>query len=350
MLPPSACQRVALSAMSKSILLRGFRTSCRRRNESSFAESVERYKQARAAQKRKEPSWKPPSTFRPELLRPSDFLQELPDPFHRFHVRPRPRTALQSISDQHVGASIGWATTPPPIPCSGFLYYHSPSETSSLAGSMRFRLTPDYKPDTSPQSAFTAGSDLLIPHAGNLPWSVPIWILTGQQHFGPVPNILRADGYPIVADSMAKELRKQLSSGCLTLYALGQPFLVEFHMHTIRVAVFASYANAITLGRIQTGFVDLESKNFRSPYRGMGIMTLDRLEDGTLVTRLEKILSLQEACLNERIPAPVEGMTRELELAPILFKESTKPTHPKYQGSLLHLRRAFDALPPISKK
>lgn len=308
-----------------------------------------------------------PSTFRPERLRPSDCVENLPRIFNKFYCRPESKPALTSIGDQHIGASIEWVEVKPPTPCKGFLYYHAPKPATPLAGTMRFRLTPDFDPASgvSPQSAFAAGSDLLIPDAGDLPWSVPIWSIAPPMTMAPVCAVLRADGHTV---PNSPDTKKKLTKGCLTLYALGQPFLVEFHMHTVRVWFLTNNGANMTCGRIQTGFVDLANKKFRSPYTGplsaitfssffssgyrnagMGIMTLDRLDNGILVTRLQKILSLTQVYVNEHIPPPVEGMTRELQLAPILFKESTKSTNRKYKGSLDHLRGVVAHLPHVSE-
>ncbi|KAJ7456887.1 hypothetical protein FB451DRAFT_1275115 [Mycena latifolia] len=271
-----------------------------------------------------------PSTFRPERLRPSDFYEALPYPFTKFYYIPKPQDAETSVRDQHIGASIAWFNEIPPESCRGFLYYHSPAPTTPLAGSMRFRLTPDYNPSSgaSPAAAFAAGSDLPIPHTGGLPWSVPLWRL-GRLPF--VRDVLRADGWTV--PNGVRVGTAILTECSLALHALGQPFLVEFHMHAVRAWLLPPSPMGPHAARILTGFTDLASKRTRQPYRGFGLMTLERLPDGLLATRLQKILSLSQVCVNENVAQPVEGMTRPLHLAPILFKSAMKPKHRKYAGA-----------------
>ncbi|KAJ7724939.1 hypothetical protein DFH07DRAFT_261775 [Mycena maculata] len=285
------------------------------------------------------------STFRPERLKPADCLKSLPHPFRPFYHRPVPKPPLKSLDDRHVGSSISWEVTEPPQPCKGFLYYHSPTREDHPAASLRFRRTPDFDPvsGVSPQSAFSTGSDLLIPNAGGLPWSLPIRSLAKRNSFASTRGILRADGYKVPPPSDI------ITQNSLTLYALGQPFLVEFHMHAIGMWVLRPGLPSVHGRIINMGFTDMSSKLYRQPYAGMGIMTLERLADGSLVTCLQKIISMSQAFKNDLVPPLVEGMTRPLQLAPILFKEKTKPTSPKYVGAKNHLAGTVAKLPHISE-
>ena len=78
-------------------------------------------------------------------------------------------------------------------------------------------------------------------------------------------------------------------------------------------------------------------------------MSLERREDGLLVTRLHKILSLAQAYTNEKIPQPVEDMTIALDVAPLLFKEATKPTSPRYRGTHQVIPGNLPKLPHVSQ-
>jgi hypothetical protein len=78
-------------------------------------------------------------------------------------------------------------------------------------------------------------------------------------------------------------------------------------------------------------------------------MTLERLADGTLGTRLLKIISLRQQYVNGNVAPPVEGAIRRLQFAPILFKEATKPTDKKYISMLRTVAQAFSKLPHISE-
>ncbi|KAJ7146107.1 hypothetical protein C8R44DRAFT_863914 [Mycena epipterygia] len=294
-----------------------------------------------------------PSTFRPESLLSTDFLKTLPHPFSLFYRVPLSQPAKTSLAHQHIGASIAWGNTTPPKPCSGFLYYHKPDGPASyLAGSLRFRLTPDFEPtsETSPRTAFAAGSDLPIPDAGGLPWSLPVWTLAARPALRPACAVLTADGFR-VPDSMMSFL-KSMKDSSLALYALGQPFLIEFHMPAIHAWVLppsSHFRNAPLAMRIGTGFADLASKRFPTPYEGLGIMTLERLADGSLVTRLQKIFWLSQVYANHTVAEPVEGMTRALHVAPVLFKEATKSTAPKYRDAQQAAASLLSCLPHISE-
>ncbi|KAJ7452126.1 hypothetical protein B0H11DRAFT_2074438, partial [Mycena galericulata] len=294
------------------------------------------------------PKLLPMSTFRPERLLPSDCVESFPNLLSRYYFRPEPQPALTSIDRQHVGAYINWVPSNPPEPCKGFLYYKSPAPpVTQLAGSLRFRLTPGFDPASgmSPQSAFAAGSDLLIPDGGGLPWALPTWSIAAERRLYSVRDILNEDGHlvPIPDPSW-----KPMTRDSLALCAIGQPFLVEFHMKTIRIWVLRPPLPAVC-ARIVTGFVDTTNRLRRSPYTGMGIMTLERLPNGSMVTRLQKIISLSQAYVNPLVAPLVEGMTRQLELAPVLFKERTKPTKPKYVNARKAVEHMVWNLPDISK-
>ncbi|KAJ6578872.1 hypothetical protein DFH09DRAFT_349050 [Mycena vulgaris] len=282
------------------------------------------------------------TTFRPENLRPRDFSECLPLHFAKFYCAPIPQNAEAVLGKQHVGASMAWVPKKPPETCRGFLYYYAPTSTA-LAGSMRFRLTPDYDPasDVSPTAAFAAGSDLPIPNGGGLPWALPAWCLARHS---TVRDIMSADGRVLPGPKITRT--STLNEYSLALYALGQPFLFEFHMPSVRAWLLTPGGSAVC-ARIEPGFTDIANKRFRMPYEGMGVMTLERLEDGSFATRLQKILTLSQVYINTNVLPPVEGLTHPLRVAPVLFKEATQPTHRKYKGALQAVVSAVSRLPQL---
>lgn len=78
-------------------------------------------------------------------------------------------------------------------------------------------------------------------------------------------------------------------------------------------------------------------------------MTVERLPSGFIVTKLQKILSLSNAYSNPLVPTPVEGMTRDLQVAPVLFKEATRPDRPKYIGAQKRVASMISRLPHVSE-
>lgn len=274
-----------------------------------------------------------------------------------------PQSRDRHLGLQHRGSFIHWVLTAPPERCRGFLYYHAPRPASEFAGSVRFRLTPEFDPTSpvSPQAAFAAGSDLQIPGADGMPWSVPLWRLLKPVDVRPFLEVLPADGIKL---PQKMPPGKELTKDSVLIYALGQPFLVEFHMPTLRVHL-DSPSPGMICARIEPGFFDWTSKSFRQPYRGAclgrpsfrtfllfegtGIMSVERLPTGTLGVRLRKILSLAQAHVNLDIPEPVEGAIHPLKLRPVLFKEATKPTDRKYIGQTDFLRHIFHRLPHVSE-
>ncbi|KAJ7079960.1 hypothetical protein B0H15DRAFT_857437 [Mycena belliarum] len=292
-------------------------------------------------------TWKPsPSTtFHREKLRSTDFLDALPYPFAQHFYAPVSEDAIRSIANRHIGASINWGLAGHPQSCRGFLYYHIPPQSMPLAGSLRFRLTPDYDPTSgaSPAVAFAAGTDLRIPNAGDLPWAFPAYKLA---RMAPVRDFMRAEGWNL-PDPKASGTASWAENTQI-IHALGQPFLVEFHMVSLRAWLLRIFPTPPLCARILMNFTDLDSKHHRSPYAGFGIMTIERrLPDGLLVTRLQKILSLTQVCANDNVERPVEGMTRPLRVAPILFKSAVKPTSPKYKGGEQTVRSTISHLPTM---
>ncbi|KAJ6554574.1 hypothetical protein B0H19DRAFT_1071943 [Mycena capillaripes] len=287
------------------------------------------------------------SSLRPDKLRPTDFQESLPNVFHRFYQKPTPQSRNTHLGLRHRGSCIDWVPAAPPERCTGFLYYHAPYPASSLVGSMRFRLTPKFDPASavSPQAAFAAGSDLQTPGADGMPWSVPLWRLIKRADVRPFLDVLPADGMA-VPDKWPPG--KGLTEDSLLIYALGQPFLVEFHMATLRVHI-NSPSPGLVCARIEPGFFDWTLKTFRQPYAGMGIMSLERLANGTVGLHLQKILSLKQDHVNQSIAKPVEGAIRPLELRPVLFKEATKPTDRRYIGQKDWLNQIFNKLPHVSE-
>lgn len=77
-------------------------------------------------------------------------------------------------------------------------------------------------------------------------------------------------------------------------------------------------------------------------------MTLERLDD-SLGLRIQKILSLSQQYINPNIAPPVEGEIRPLRVAPVLFKEATKATHPKFLGPQRYLMETLRKLPHVSE-
>lgn len=205
------------------------------------------------------------STLLPQKLRPTDMLEGFPQAFEKYYQEPIPQHPENSLALRHRGSCIDWEPRPPPKSCRGFLYYHEPEPASRLAGSVRFRLTPSFDPDTSPQAAFAAGSDLQIPKAG-LPWSVPLWTLLRVPSLAYFRDVLHADGVQTI-DPKSKVIA-DLNETSVLLYALGQPFLVEFHMFYLRVYLFRGTGPALC-GRIEVGFIDPTSPSYRQPYLGM---------------------------------------------------------------------------------
>ncbi|KAJ7270726.1 hypothetical protein B0H12DRAFT_778558 [Mycena haematopus] len=290
------------------------------------------------------------STLLPEKLRPTDVLETLPQAFSKYYQTPVPQKPEISLAHQHRGSCITWNASTPPNPCRGFLYYHAPRPASFLAGSVRFRLTPgfDAASSVSLQAAFAAGSDLQIPGADGLPWTVPVWIVAKTPSLIPYRNILHTDGVKTFDPKWKAMAKADLTETSVALYALGQPFLVEFHMAFLRVYLFQPFPAPPLCGRIEVGFFDWTSPTFRQPYSGMAIMTLERLE-GTIGIRLQKILSLSQRYVNDKIARPVEGETRLIQVAPVLFKEATKRTSPKYLGPERYLRQEILKLPHVSE-
>jgi len=78
-------------------------------------------------------------------------------------------------------------------------------------------------------------------------------------------------------------------------------------------------------------------------------MTLERLADGSLATRLQKILWLTQVYANHTVAKPVEGMTRALQVSPVLFKTATKSTAPKYKDAQQAAASLLSCLPHISE-
>ncbi|KAJ6463452.1 hypothetical protein C8R45DRAFT_520617 [Mycena sanguinolenta] len=290
------------------------------------------------------------STLSPTKLRPADVLETLPPALSKYYQKPVAQDPQKSLALQHRGSCINWETSTPPNPCRGFLYHHAPRPASPFAGSLRYRLTPGFDPTSSvsPQAAFAAGSDLQIPGADALPWSVPLWTVVQTRRLVPYSDMLRADGVQTSGQQWKPMAEADLTESSVALYALGQPFLVEFHMAFLRVYLFQPYPKPPLCGRIEVGFFDWTSPVFHQPYEGLGIMTLERLE-GSLGIRLQKILSLSRRYANDNIAPPVEGETRPFQVAPVLFKEATKRTSPKYISGTRHLWQELSKLPHVSE-
>ncbi|KAF8217725.1 hypothetical protein K438DRAFT_8244 [Mycena galopus ATCC 62051] len=300
------------------------------------------------------------STLLPEKLQAADLLENLPHAFHKYYQKPIAQNPEVSLRMRHRGSNIAWTPSPLPNLCRGFLYCHAPQPASPLAASVRFRLTPGFDPasSVSPQAAFAAGSDLQVPDADGLPWSVPMWTLARTRRLNDYSDLLRADGVQVL-DPPGKSA-EDLTETSVALYALGQPFLVEFHMATLRVYLFMSQPVPPLRGRLELGFFDATSKEFRQPHRGMAIMTLERLEGqsasrlpvvdaGAVGLRVQKILSVSQEHPSSEIAPPVEGEIRPLKIAPVLFKEATKPTDPKYKGAQTHLSWVVKRMPHVSE-
>ncbi|KAF8192645.1 hypothetical protein K438DRAFT_1762000 [Mycena galopus ATCC 62051] len=287
------------------------------------------------------------STLLPEKLQSTDILETLPHAFRQYYQKPIAQDPAISLSMRHRGSSINWTPSVPPNLCRGFLYYHAPQPASRLAASVRFRLTPGFDPASpvSPQAAFAAGSDLQVPDADGLPWSVPFWTVARARRLRNYADLLRADGVEVF-DPPGNTA--DLTETTVALYALGLPFLVEFHMATLRVHLVMPHPMTPLCARIDPGFFDWTSKAFRQPYQGMGIMTLERPE-GTLGLRMQKILSFSQNHPTSVIAPPVEGEIRPLNVSPVLFKEATKPTSSKYIGAQKQVSSAFNKLLHVSE-
>ncbi|KAJ7701567.1 hypothetical protein B0H17DRAFT_1327661 [Mycena rosella] len=292
-------------------------------------------------QKPPKPRWRIPSTFRPENLQSTDFFSALPHPFVNHYYHPQPESPEVSLTKRHLGSSIAWVPSKCPKSSGGFLYYHAPDGTP-LAGCIRFRVTEDYDPASgaSPAAAFAAGYDLPIQHESRLPWAFPVWAV---HRYPEIRTLLRAEGWRVQEREASGT--DTMTDCSLALHALGQPFLVEFHMYAVQVWILRPGMRAMC-ARIVTGFTDLSSKKYRMPYQGMGLMTVERLPEGTLVTHLHKVFDLQQVYTNDNVPRPVEGMMRRLQVAPILFKAATKPDNAKYKGgadaAFAHIRALPD--------
>ncbi|KAJ7667460.1 hypothetical protein DFH06DRAFT_218828 [Mycena polygramma] len=300
----------------------------------------------------------PPSTLRPRRLLPTDFCASLPPGFHRFYQSPTRQNPEVTLGRRHRGCNIAWTAAEPPEKCKGFLYCHTPFSVPHLVWSIRFRLTPDdYDPSSttvSPQSAFAAGTDLQTPGAEGLPWSVPLWKLIRKSELARYRDLLRTDLGASIPDKWVKG--KLVLEEDTVLYALGQPLLVEFHMPNLRVHMLRIGGGAPLVARLDVGYFDWAAKTQRAPYRGMGIMTVEKLADKQFGVRLQKILALtkvypnvKELYTNGNIEKPVEGVTRLLEFRPVLFREAEKATHPRYIGSKQVVAYHLSALPHFSE-
>lgn len=287
----------------------------------------------------------PSTTLHPGKLSSTDFLEQLPDPFTKYFYGPAPQTAAVTLPDRYIGASINWVLAQPPRLTPGFLYYQAPPSTA-LAGSLRYRLTPHYDPasEESPLDAFTQGTDLVVPNTGSLPWSVPVWELA---RISPLRNLLVSDGW-LVPDPDVVGLGS-LNERSLALHALGQPFLVEFHMATVRAWILPPWPARPVCARILTNFVDLSSKYPRTPFEGFGLMTIERHPKG-FATRLLRVLSRSGAygrgsTKNKKTLQPIAEMSRPLRVAPIIRRAASSPDHPEYVAAHSAILKAISSLP-----
>lgn len=166
------------------------------------------------------------STFDRNLLQPEDFCD----------ISLKARSVLRSsdpnISYRGMGQvkskyNVPWGT-PSVFPpgTRGFFYYHLPPGLSSIAGEIRFRITPTPNP-----ASFSQGTDLLM--SSGLPWRLQILPALNFSIYRFILDLLLRDGLVTPADLAEGQSVVQSCPGkpdikANILHSLDQPFVINF--------------------------------------------------------------------------------------------------------------------------
>ncbi|KAJ6617280.1 hypothetical protein B0H10DRAFT_2218766 [Mycena sp. CBHHK59/15] len=241
------------------------------------------------------------STLDPLRLRPDDFLD----------MSGRTRCAVTFVhSPGGIGASLWYQSPHLPFPngTRGFLYYHADRE-SPLAGTIRFRVTPDPTP-----ASFPHGSDLRVP--SGCPWQVMLaQIASPNAAYSKLRAQLLHERLATPAQlARCREVfgARRSFDAHLTLFARAQAFPVHFARAPWLVVVGPHELRTL---RLDTVFKSQVNSVKAHPFSGAG---LARFERSTLREHAgQRMLLLRIVKITEpvapatrypgRLVSPVEG-------------------------------------------
>ncbi|RDB30810.1 hypothetical protein Hypma_005772 [Hypsizygus marmoreus] len=177
----------------------------------------------------------------------------------------------------------------------GFLYYYSDPKLPSIAGELRFRITPSSDPGT-----FYHGNDLL--RANGTPWSIRLLPIAVQHLHSGLRRLLLKDKLVTetilrVCQTLAKDHVEKLRTQLPVIYSFGQPFLIDFSKHSLRFwVVKGDRSMPVDLLYISSEFRRRLGENGKiTPYTGkayisLELSTLPQHPKNTVVFRVIKII------------------------------------------------------------
>ncbi|KAJ7630015.1 hypothetical protein DFH06DRAFT_1337937 [Mycena polygramma] len=250
------------------------------------------------------------------------------------------RMRSSQVSDPHMrqhGIHMATGDIPFPPDSRGFLYYRSPPHQSPLAGGIRFRVA-----DQPDKAGFLAGHDLMMAHG--LPWHIPIWELLERRQFARIVKILTADGFapPLFKEACAA-LNVERDSVFIT--ALGEPWAVDWSTEFSRV-YFARPFHTPTAALVRHPWYYRGSDVRKAPFTGRGLVSVIQTPDGTLGLRVEKVLHIQQHCVNTTCITPVDGVVAALQTR--LIHRSTKLSEEEMDKVEYHVLSPVSKLPWIA--
>ncbi|KAJ6469012.1 hypothetical protein C8R47DRAFT_1150898 [Mycena vitilis] len=252
--------------------------------------------------------------------------------FRRMRSSQVPEPHMRQHGTQMVTGDI-----PFPPDTRGFLYYRSPPHQSPLAGGIRFRVAE--QPD---KAGFLAGHDLMMAHG--LPWHIPIWELLERRRFASIAKILAADGFtPSLFKESCAALNVERDSVFIT--ALGEPWAVDWSTEFSRI-YFGRPFHTPTAALVRHPWYYRGSDLRKAPFTGRGLVSVIQTPDGQLGLRVEKVLHIQQHCLNTICVTPADGVVAALQTR--LIHRSTKVSEEKMDLVEHHVLKPVSKLPWIA--
>ncbi|KAJ6630079.1 hypothetical protein B0H10DRAFT_2208211 [Mycena sp. CBHHK59/15] len=236
------------------------------------------------------------TTLDPRRLGSANYFDVSESPIRDEFCKP-PGTTQSEAHSRQFGNQMELRLTKFPKPTVGFLYYHLPSYLSALAGGVRFRLA-----SSADQHAFLAGTDLTV--GPGLPWQIPITHIATHEAHTPLLDMLVHDGLtPRALIHVCRWMCMQPDA--VLIAALGQSWTVAWEWEFSRIFIIAPGQRPVAT-LVRHPWYHLKSE-FRSPYRGRGIVSLVKGPDGAFGLRVDKVIQLIQDSANLQTVVPAEG-------------------------------------------